>query len=199
MVHRVPIDLRGLAVGEALFQQVQEQLLLMAIIVRRAGRDLARPVERQAHRFQLAAHRVDVGVSPGAGVDLTFHRGVFGGHAERVPAHRMQDVEPLGALVAGKDVAHRIVADVAHMNASRGVGKHLKHVAFGLLVVLGGPENLVFFPDMLPITFAIGGVVAFGGHGAHSFWDFELVSAVKSPKGREGQDVGAQDAYVAKT
>ena len=44
--------------------------------------------------------------------------GVFRGHAKRVPAHRMEDVVALGAHRAGDDVAHRVIADMAHMNPS---------------------------------------------------------------------------------
>ncbi len=64
VIDRVPIHLRLLAVDEARAQEVQEQLLLVAVIFRIAGRDLARPVERQADRLQLRAHRGDVVVGP---------------------------------------------------------------------------------------------------------------------------------------
>ena len=56
LIDRVPIDLRLLARDQAGVEEIQEQLLLMLIVARIAGRDLARPVERQAHRLQLGAH-----------------------------------------------------------------------------------------------------------------------------------------------
>ena len=181
VIDGVPVDLRGLAIGEALLQQVEKQLLLVLVVGGRAGRDLAGPIERQAHRFELAAHRVDVGVGPRAGVDLAFHGGVLRRHAEGVPSHWMQDVEALGALVAGKDIAHRVVAHVAHVDAPGGVREHLQDVAFGARLILGGAENLPLFPDVLPISFAVGCVVAFDGHRAGcSLWD--LKGARKEPE-----------------
>ena len=100
MVDRIPVDLRRLAVGEALLQHVEEQLLLVPVVVGRAGGELARPVERQAHRLELPAHGVDVLVGPLRRMHLALHGGVLGRHAEGVPAHRVQHVEALGALVA---------------------------------------------------------------------------------------------------
>ena len=96
VVDRVPVDLRLLARDEAGREEVEEQLLLVAVIARVAGRDLARPVERQAHRLQLRPHRVDVGVGPRRRMGVVLHRGVFRRHAERVPAHRMQHVVARG-------------------------------------------------------------------------------------------------------
>src|SRR3546814_13625179 len=63
-----PSDLPGLlAVGEPRLPEVEEHLLLVAVIVGIAGRDLAAPVERQAHGFELAAHRGNVFRRPGGG------------------------------------------------------------------------------------------------------------------------------------
>ncbi len=77
-------------------------------------------------------------------MDLAFHGSVLGRHAECVPAHRMQDVEALGALVAGENIAHRVVAHVAHVDAPRRIGEHLEDVAFGALWVFRGAEDLLF-------------------------------------------------------
>ena len=64
-------------------------------------------------------------------MDALGHRGVLGRQAERVPAHRMQHVEALRALVARDHVAERVVAHVAHVDAARRIGEHLEHVVFG--------------------------------------------------------------------
>ena len=39
-------------------------------------------------------------------------------------------LKPARALIAGDDVAHRIIADVAHMDAAGRIGKHLEDVIF---------------------------------------------------------------------
>jgi hypothetical protein len=100
----------------------------MLVVPGVAGRDLAGPVEREAHRLELLAHLLDVGVGPGRRVDALLHGRVLGRQAEGVPAHRVEDVEALRPLRAGQHVAHRVVADVPHVDAPRGVGEHLEHV-----------------------------------------------------------------------
>ena len=124
MIERVPIDLGFLADNEARFQEIQKQPLLMLIIARIAGRDLARPIERKPHRLQLGAHGRDIGVGPIGRMTLVVPGGVLGWHAEGVPAHRMQHVEAARALIAGDHIAHRIIADVAHVDAAGRIGKH---------------------------------------------------------------------------
>jgi hypothetical protein len=66
----IPVDLGRLAVDEPGLEEVEEHLLLVAIIGRVAGRELAAPVERQAHGLELRAHGGDVGVGPFARVHL---------------------------------------------------------------------------------------------------------------------------------
>ena len=136
LVDRVPVDLRLPARDEAGAEEVEKQLLLMLVVARVASRDFARPVERQPHRLQLRAHRFDVGVGPFRRMGVVLHRGVFRRHAERVPPHRMQDVVAARAPESGDDVAHRIVAHMAHMDAPRRIGKHLEHVIFGPRIVV---------------------------------------------------------------
>jgi hypothetical protein len=66
----------------------------VAVVFRLAGRDLAAPVEREAQALQLRLHVGDVVARPAAGVDALFHGGIFGRHAEGVPAHRVQHLKP---------------------------------------------------------------------------------------------------------
>jgi hypothetical protein len=46
VVDRVPVHFRRFALDPARLPEIEEQLLLVAVIGRVAGRDLARPVER---------------------------------------------------------------------------------------------------------------------------------------------------------
>ena len=78
---------------------------------------------------------------------------ILGGQAECVPAHRVQDIEATGALIAGDDVAHRVIARMANMDASRWIGKHLKDIVFGLTVLSlrpARPEGVTLRPSRLP-------------------------------------------------
>ncbi len=132
VVDGIPVDLARPAVREVLRVHIQEQPLLMTVVARIAGRELAAPIDGEPHRLELVLHRVDVGVGPGRGMRLALHRGVLGRHPEGVPAHRMEHVEAARALVAGQHITHGIVAHVTHMDAPRRIREHLEHVALRL-------------------------------------------------------------------
>ncbi len=130
LVDRVPIDLGFAPVSEAIFPEFQEDILLVAVILRRTGGDLAVPVDGKAEQFELAFHHRNIVIGPGGWVGLALDRGVFGRQAKSVPAHRVQNPVAAGAFVAGDDVAHGVIARMADMDAARGVGKHLERVIF---------------------------------------------------------------------
>ncbi len=175
LVDRVPVDLGGLARHQPGLEEIEEQLLLALVVVDVAGGEFARPVEAQPHRLELLSHRVDVGVGPGLGVAAGLLGGVLGGQAKGVPAHRMQDIQPPRAFVAGQHVTHRIVADVPHVDAPRGVGEHLEHVVALAGVVLGDHEGLLVLPGFLPARLLDTRVVALDRFG-HFGW------ALKAPQ-----------------
>ncbi len=164
VVDRVPVNLGGLARHQTFFKQIDEQHLLALIIFNIAGRKLARPVERQTHRFQLTLHRGDVLIGPFFRMHVVLHRRVFRRHTKGVPSHWMKHVEALGALVASDHVTHRIVAHMAHVNAPRWIGEHLEHVIFFAAVAVVCLESLVFFPDFLPMCFRHARIITFGCH-----------------------------------
>ena len=163
-VDRVPIHLARLAVDEAGFAHVEKEALLLMVIIEVAGRELSRPVERQAHRLELAPHRGDVVVSPFGGMDATLDRRVLRRQPKGVPAHRVQHVVTLGAHIAGDDVAHRVIAHMAHVDAPRRVGEHLKNIVFRTWVILGGHEDPPPLPFGLPMLLAFRRVVTFRRH-----------------------------------
>ncbi len=141
VVDRVPVHFRLLALDQAGAQEIEKHLLLVLVIGRIAGGDLARPVEGEPHGLELLLHRRDVVVGPGLRVHLAVDGGVLRRHAESVPAHRVQHGVAHGAFEASHHVAHGVVAHVAHVDAPRRVGEHLQHVVFGSgVVVLGGED-----------------------------------------------------------
>ena len=162
VVDGIPVDPGFAAIGEAGLPEIEEHLLLVPVVARIAGGELAAPVERQAHRLELRLHRGDVGVGPGLGMDLLLDRGILGRQAEGVPAHRMQHVEALGALVARDHVALGVVAHVTHVDASRWIGKHLEHVVFRPALIHDGAKGLASVPDLLPLGFGLAEVIALG-------------------------------------
>ncbi len=164
LVDRVPVDLRLAAVGEVFGEEIEEELLLLGVVFRIAGGEFPRPVERQAHHLELVAHDGDVVVGPRARVDPALHGRVLGRQAEGVPAHGMEDVVALGAHGAGNDVAHGVVADVAHVDAPRRVGEHLQDVVFRAGIVVRGFEDAGIRPRLAPARFRLAGIVSVGGH-----------------------------------
>ena len=68
---------------------------------------------------------------PLVGVDAVLDGRVLRRQAEGVPAHGVQHVVALHALVAGDHVADGVVAHVAHVELARRVGEHLQAVVLG--------------------------------------------------------------------
>jgi hypothetical protein len=132
-------------------EQIEEQRLLVPVIGRVAGRELAAPVEREAEPLQLRPHRVDIRPGPLAGMDLFLHRGILGRHSERVPAHRVEHFEALHPPVAGEHVAHRVVADMAHVDAPRRIGEHLEDIGSRPAAAVRSVEGAPLLPDLLPV------------------------------------------------
>ena len=93
LIDRIPVYRAEFFVNHAFFKQLGKQELLPAVILGRAGGQLALPVDAETQAFELAAHIGDVFVSPFGRRGAVFQRGVFGGHAEGVPAHRLHHVE----------------------------------------------------------------------------------------------------------
>ena len=160
LIDRVPVHIGFGAIDEFAFVKFDEQLLLMLVVTRIAGRELSAPVDGQSHRFELFAHRGDVAVGPLERVDALIAGGIFGGQAECIPTHRMQHVEALRAAKTRDDVAHRVVAHMPDVNASGRIGEHLEHVAFGPPRIGARDKALAGGPDRLPVNFGFLGVVA---------------------------------------
>ncbi len=131
-VHRVPVHQPGLLVDDALLPQAQEEPLVPAVVGGIAGGELARPVERPAHRLALLAHVVDVLARPLRRRDPGGHGGVLRGQPERVPAHGHEDVVALHAHEVVERVVDGVVAHVPHVQLARGVREHRDAVVLGL-------------------------------------------------------------------
>jgi hypothetical protein len=152
-VHRVPVHRGHLLVDQALLEQAREQPLFPAVVIRLAGGQFPAPVDGQAQALQLAAHVVDVGIGPAGRRHVVGDGGVFRGQAEGVPAHGLQHVEALHAVVARQHVADGVVAHVAHVQLARRVGEHGQAVVLGFAAVFAGAEDLFFFPVLLCFRF----------------------------------------------
>ena len=138
-----------LRVGDALLAHAQEEPLVPAVVVRRAGGDLARPVDGEAQRLELLLHVGDVVPRPLRRRHAVGHGGVLRGQAEGVPAHGLQDVEALHAQEVVERVVDRVVAHVPHVQLARRVGEHAHVVVLGLGGCVGRDEGLRVGPLLL--------------------------------------------------
>ena len=191
VIKRVPINLGFLADNETSVEKIQKHPLLMLVVGGVARRDLARPIERKPHRLQLAAHGSDIGISPVRRMGLVVPGGVLGRHAKSVPTHRMQHVESARALIAGDHVPHRIIADMAHVDAAGRIGKHFQHVIFFARILVPRAEDFPFLPNPLPFGFRHAGVIALRVHG--------LVIVDRFGKGQMARGVIARSAATTQS
>ena len=149
LIDRIPVYRAEFFVNHAFFKQLGKQELLPAVILGRAGGQLALPVDAETQAFELAAHIGDVFVSPFGRRGAVFQRRVFGGHAEGVPTHRLHHVKAVQKFEAGKDVADGVVAHMPHMQLAAGVGKHGKTIKFGFGRVFFGMKDATLRPRLL--------------------------------------------------
>ena len=149
LLDRVPVDDGELPVGEPLLEELDEEPLLPAVVLGRAGRELARPVVGEAELRELLAHLGDVRVGPRRRRRVVLDRRVLGGQPERVPAHRLEHVEPPHALVARDHVADRVVPDVTHVQAAARVREHAEAVVLLPIRILRDAERLGVAPGVL--------------------------------------------------
>ena len=148
-----PVDLRGLLIGQILFEHLQEEPLVPLVIIRPVRSDLARPVVTDAETLQLPAHVRDVVFGPVAWIHATFDRGLFRRLAETVPADGMQHVEALQALEPRERITDGIVAHVSHVQETRRVRQHLEAVEFLARIVGFRLKSAGISPALLPLTF----------------------------------------------
>jgi hypothetical protein len=161
-----PVDGLGVLVGEPPLEQLEEDPLGPADVVRVRGVDLPRPVVAETEHLQLAAEGGDVLDRRDAGVRSGVDGPLLRGQAEGVPAHGVEHPEALGPLEAGDDVAGRVALRVPDVQARPGrVGEHVEDVVLRLGRVLVGPEGVLPLPVGLPLRLDLGGLVAFR-HGA---------------------------------
>ena len=133
--------------------ELLEDPLAPAIVFRVARDHGAVPVVGKAHALERRLLRLDVGVGPLRGVALMLDGRIFRRKAERIPAHRMQNVEAAHLRIAGDDVADGVVAHVAHVDIARRIREHLEHVLLRLRRILGHLVEVGLGPRLLPAGF----------------------------------------------
>ncbi len=149
LVDRIPVDHRVLAIGQALLEQAHEHALFVHVVIGLAGGEFARPVDRVAHRLELCAHMLDIGVSPFRRRGIVLDRRVFRRQAERIPAHRLQHVLAEHALVAADHIADRVVAHMAHVQRAGRIRQHRQAIKLRLRGIFLRLEGARVVPEFL--------------------------------------------------
>ena len=162
LVLRAPVDVAALAVGQAALEEPQEQPLVPPVVLRVAGLQPPRPVERRRVPAERRRLGLDVLVGPVDRVRVVPDRRVLRGQAERVPADRVQHVLAAQEPVPGHRVADGVRLGVPHVQVARRVREHVDQVEPLARVgrVVAGAERLDRRPVRLPLVLNVARVVA---------------------------------------
>ncbi len=132
-----------------------------AVVIRLAGGDFARPVNRQTQALELGPHVVDVFVGPLGRCDVVVDGGVFSRHAESVPAQGLQNILAQHALVAGDHVTNGVVAHMTHVQLAARVRKHRQAIESVLAWLFTDFKRLLLIPERLGGGFDFTGLIEF--------------------------------------
>ena len=141
-------------------QKIEEKGLLLPVILRVTGRKHTVPVKREAQRLHLLNHVVDVVIGPSLRMPANRHRCVFRRHTKSIKAHGVKYIMPRRNFITRDHIAHRVVAHMAHMQLTRRIREHLKHIVLRLALLALGAEDSGLLPCVLPSGFNLGGVIA---------------------------------------
>ena len=167
LVDGIPVDRGFLAIGQARFEELQEQPLGPAVVIAVAGGHLPLPVDRQPQLVQLAAHGGDVLVGPDAGIHPPFDGGVLGGQAEGIPPHGVKHLAAPQPLHPGHHIGDDVIAHMAHVQVPGGVREHRQGIEALLTgFQFRGVVQPLLLPGPLPVRLNRLGLVAAGvAHG----------------------------------
>ena len=147
--------LSGLPVEPAV-EQFKEDPLCPFIIGRIAGAYLARPVVAEADPIQLRPEIFDIVFGGYGRWDAVLDGVLLSRQPKGIIAHGMQNIEALQALEPAVDVAGDVAERMTDVQAcSAGIGKHIKHIAFGTPRIVGHPIGPLDIPSFLPFPLDI--------------------------------------------
>ncbi len=159
MASGAPVDRRLGPIRESGAEQLEEDDLVPADVVRVVTAQLAPPVVDRPQSFHRSCELGDscLGVHPR--VISALYGCVLCRQAERVEAERAQYGVALHRSVPDQDVTEGVVADVSLVSGTAGVGIHAQHVVGRSRVVEVDPVGPVFIPAPLPAHFGLAKVV----------------------------------------
>ena len=137
LVFGAPVDRRGLAFGQAVFEELQEDPLRPAIVARVGRVDFVRPIKAVADALQLLLSKaLDIARREDAGVNAALDRKVFAVDAKGVEADGLEYIVSLHGHPAPVNIRADVRVQIAHVQAlGRGIGKHHEVVVRSVGVV----------------------------------------------------------------
>ena len=81
---------------------------------------------------------------------------------ESVPAHGIKDVIALHSLFSGNNIQSGVGTGMSYVKSLSGrIGEFNKSIKFGLGIIGGCGIGFLFVPDVLPLLFNCGKIIAF--------------------------------------
>ena len=177
---RTPVDRRPLAIRQIALQHPQEQPLIPSVVLGKTGGNLPFPRVADADALKLPFHVLDVVERPLFRMRPVLDSGILRGHPERVPAERVQDVEPTHPLQPRHHVADHVVAHVSYVRMPRGIRKHFQAIELRAVCLLGHLEGARRPPALLPFLLDTLGLVL--GHDLTIIADGRRASGRRAPR-----------------
>ena len=143
-------------------------------VTRIGGVDFTVPIIGETDPLQLRFEFRDVLAGGDGRMLAALDRVLLGRQPERVPAHRMEDIEPAHPFVTRDDVGGRIAFRMSDVQTGAArIRKHIEHVEFRLgrievfLARIRCVKNLALIPDGLPLGLNLVERIWFAALAAH--------------------------------
>src|SRR5262249_38260205 len=137
-------------------EQLQEDPLGPLEVIGISRIDLTVPVVTEAEHLNLPAEVVDVLLCIHARMNAGLDRVLLRWQAERVPAHRVQDIEATAPAITAQDIGGGVALGMTDVQTGpAGIGEHVEDVALGPIRRIGRAKGLVLQPEALPAWFDI--------------------------------------------
>ena len=156
---RTPIDRRIVAINKTLFPHLKENPLAPLVVFRVTGIKHTIIVVGKAHATHSFNCLLYILMRPDASLSIVLNCGVFRGEAKGVKTHGVKHIKTAHASLSSHCIANGVVACMTHMQVSRRIREHLKHILLGFRGILIGLVELFFFPDFLPRCLDLLGIV----------------------------------------
>ncbi len=158
---RAPVHRSPFPISEPAFVHEQKEPLRPAIVVRRAGVDLLVPVVADSKPLLLPLHLLHALLRPLIRADAIADRRIFRRQAEGIPAHGMDHVVAAHPQKTGENITNGVDPHMAHMQLSRGIGKHLQHIVLRPGEIHRSAIRLLCSPTPLPFGLNCLGIITF--------------------------------------